>query len=939
MTTRALRPSGLIGRRRELELLVAQHRAALAGAGSIVAIAGEGGGGKTRLIAEFCGRIAPSAGRVAVAQCLHYIQLPYSPFLAVLSAYIEREPAIIHSDASLAAALSHLLPELQARSGIATPSSLDKLRQFNLMLEALKRYSADRPAIAVIEDVHWADNGTLELLQHVAPFIAESHILMILSYRSDAFTRNQPLRSTLARLERLATVTRIALRPLEAAQMRALLDLLNRKHNLAVGVINAIAAKAEGNPLFAEELFKAALEGADFSGGRLPDTLQEAVRERLQGLAESERTALIHAAAIGRRFKAEFVAEILGAQVEAITPALRHGIALELIREQSNGEVYYTFTHELTRQAAYGELLALEAQRLHKKIALALEASGADGHTTELAHHWWHAGDRARAARYNELAGDAAFAVFAFGDAATHYERALHGGGAQPEQPAALNEKLASALHQCGLGQAAKRAAQAALAIYERKPDEQSAARVCLMLARLCGNLGDTPGVETFANRALDLIQHDPVNPLFFDTHTELMRLYTAYRWDLTQAALHMDAAQRSGAERYEPAQIRFLELKSAIEACRGDLAAALADSQAAAATSDADHDVTGAIRCWGNFGTLMVQLGEREYAARGFAEAVRLIREQPMSGLSSNWTLVEFANANFLAGDLLRARDLIEEVLAAGIELQTFRLNLARAAIPVGLALDDEELVQRCAPSDLVSEALAASEPGVIGAAGAFAEYYAAQDLRAEAQQLLSDALGALTKLAAQPGPGDIDRFVLAVARHGSPQDFTRAREFLARILAAASVRSTRAFLALSDASALAKSRDPGAALLAVDTALAASQVFDHIGWPFFKAQALELADDPKAALALYATIGAVRDVKRLEAAGAPVRRARAKDELTTREREIYELLLAGRSNKVVATSLAISERTVENHVSSILGKFGVTSRAELIAKSKSRA
>ncbi len=939
-----VRSSSFVGRQAQLALLAERQKAAAQGAGSIILVAGEAGAGKTRLVSQFCSSLNPNETHLATGHCLEYIQLPYTPFLEVIGALVTTAPGVLASAPHIGEALSAMVPQLRTSQEQKPTQVLDKLRQFDLMTQAVKRFGQERPVVVVVEDLHWADAGTLELLQHVTAALPDSRVLVIATYRSDELPRGHPLRSTLAKLERNQHFFRTDLPPLSRGQVHSLVAHgLGQRDTLSGAAVEAICSRAEGNPLFAEELLKAALIGVDVVGARPPTTIQEAVRDRLQHASAADTATLACAAVIGRRFEPAVLAQISGSDLVKIIPILKRAIDLGLIAEEINGEVRYSFRHELQRQAMLSELLAIEAQDIHRKIATLLEAETPENHTVELAHHWWEAREFGKAAGYNEQAGDQASSVFAFRDAVVTYERALD-VAEDPLTAARLQVKLARALGQSGFGERAKAAAEAALLIYEERKQSEEAGQVCIWLSVTSAISGDRLSSERYAQRALQIVDSNPASPVYFSAHTELVVLNALTSWELEKARPHMEAAQRFAGEPAPEEMIRFLEAMAAIEACTGDPEGAVVRIRNAASLAEGTCSTQRVIACWGNFGGGMDQIGESAIGFRALERAFKVIQDNDVSGLTAAWTLIHAAHAKLRAGLLAEALSYIEEVLATGIDMPAFQLAYAQVAIPLGLLLDLNELVEQCVDERLVEHALRSSVARTIACLAPFPELAAVRGETDAARLLIHRALDALDALATRPGPGDVDEFFISAARFGDDGDVERARAYLERIVSSSNVRATPACLALVEAYRTARheheAKTEAQDRHAVERAEHAAHLFYDIGWPLLEAQALELAGKEDAALRLYRESGDVYDVRRLEARLASRgRRGRAATELTTREQEVLGFLVEGKSNRAIAQTLVISERTVENHVSSILAKYGAASRAELIAKHKTDA
>lgn len=930
------RVKNFVDRHSELVLLRQCYQAAVDRTGALVLVVGESGSGKSRLLREFCGSLDGQPPRFAVGQCHEYVQAPFAPVVEVLTSLAHGDPAVLANAPELRAKLANLMPELsEERPGGAQPE-MDKLSQLNALTAALQRFGDERSTIIVLEDLHWADSATLELLQFLNTRIAASRVLVTATLRAEELTRSHPLRSIVAKLEREPTTRRIQLAPLSLADVHELVfHAAPDSESLSPSTIGAICAQAEGNPLYAEELLKTVIKSSIAQiERRMPATLREAMLERFTALDDEERTILTQAAALGRRFRPELLAEIADRPIEAIIAAQKRAIELSLVVEESNGDVQFAFKHELTRQAIYDELLATEGRLLHKKIAVTLESMPGD-HTVELAYHWRAAHEPQKAARYNELAADRAFSVFAYRDALDNLERALAAEDKDEAHRAALNLKLANALHQCGLDERAIRATEAALEYFEAAGDRERAASTCMELAWRHIGYGDNLKALSLTKRALGLVGEQPGSAAYFNAHVQMMRLYTDYRWDPEKAQEHLALAERATGERTTSSRAAMLVPLQIYLVGIGKPHEALAITRETATLAMNEGDPRAAVSCWGSLGITMTQAGERGFALEALDAAVAIIRERGIGGIGAGWMFAGRAHAKLLDGDLTGAKELLLEALAFDIEMTAFRLMVARTGIPIGMQLEDEHLVKRCMHKAVADFAVRSSVVWMIGVLAAFADERAARGKSDEAAALLTSAIDSLDRMQALPAYGDADELFVAVARFGAQADIPRARAYLERTATTSRVRSTPAHLALFDAYAAARSGD---ALLAATKAHDAAAAFREIGRPLFEAQALELEGKEGAALEIYRRTGDVRNTRRLDAKLNPVnRRGRTKGELTAREREICDLLTKGKSNKAIAETLVLSERTVESHVSSVLTKMNAGSRSELIAKLKS--
>ena len=935
MISQEIRCRTFVGRRAQLDQLVRARAASAAQSGKMVLIAGDAGSGKSRLVTQFCDGISRSDMPRAVGHCLEYAQSPFAPIVEAFRGLLA-EPGAPRLNKEVREPLAWLLPEL--RVGNERVIERDKLQLLNALAESLQQVSAQNPAAVVIEDIHWADAATLEFLQHVLHSLATSRMLLLVTYRPEEVRHGHLVSSILARLERHPTVLSIELEPLPSADMNALIyHSLEGRATLPSEVIGAISSQAEGNPLFAEELLRNATQNASVrSAPPLPRTLREAVLERLKVLGQDERELLAEAAVMGRRFRAEFLAAATGTSIERTLSILRAARDLQLIVEEVDGLNYFAFRHALTREAIYGELLAAEARVLHRRNAIALEASVQSNEATaELAYHWWKAHEPDKAVKYNELAGDQAFRVYAYQDSLVNYERALEMDEQGGAHRASLQRKLAKALHQCGLGMRAREALDAALEYYVSAGDLENAAWTCLSLGRIRSTLADIAGQAQMNERAVTLAGNNVLSPALFAARVAMANVYTSYHCELARALDYLNKAEEQFANARQRDAVRFFETRSMVRILQGRPEEGLDDARQAAEIAGAGGDVHSVIRLWGNVAVTLTDSGEGALALTAFKEAADVVRDKRFGGVTGNWVMVEFAFARLLHGELQKARELVELGLTANIESLRFRVLLARTGILVGLMLESNELVQRSAQPELIESAIRSGELKMVEISAALAEYYQSQGNAEATKGLLHRQIEACEALGLHPPPAYAD-WLLATAKYGDEADIPRARMFLARAAESTKVRAMPACVALFEAYAAS-----GAGLHdeAVSNGARAATLFHEIEWPYYEAQALELADNPKHALEIYQRIGDVRDARRLEAVlNPPNRRGRSKNALTSREREISELVVNGKSNRVIADTLVISERTVESHVSAILNKLNLASRAELIAHLKGK-
>ena len=366
------------------------------GGPSAVLLGGEAGVGKTRLVSEF-GRTAAAAGaRVLTGDCLELGTdgLPFAPFTAVLRDLVHEMGA--DAVASLlpgrtTRGLARLLPELGEPDTGGDPAEA-RARLFEEVLSAIEQLTRHSPVVLVIEDAHWADRSSRDLLTFlIGNQRALSGLLIVVTYRSDELHRTHPLRPLLASLDRIAWVERIELPRLTRHDTGELVvRILGREP--AGDLAEALFHRSEGNPLFVEALL--CCDGE--LSAELPESLRDLLLESVRRLPEDTQEVLRVASAGGEATGHALLAVVAGLDDAALTRAVRPAVTANVLHPRGSG---YAFRHELIREAVHDDLLPGEHGRLHSRFAEAIDADPTlvpPGRAAiEMAHHWHAAHDSA----------------------------------------------------------------------------------------------------------------------------------------------------------------------------------------------------------------------------------------------------------------------------------------------------------------------------------------------------------------------------------------------------------------------------------------------------------------------------------------------------------------------------------------------------------------
>jgi predicted ATPase len=316
-----------VGRRSQLDLLKVQWRSSRAGRGSTVLVAGDAGLGKSRLVREFCESAIGDRHTTAFGECLEYARGSFAPFVAVLRALVASRPEALDDALAVRRILAPLIPEFAA-AGVPPPE-VNRRQQFDAYVEALNRLLGPAGAAIIIEDIHWADEGTLGLLQHLVGAVPDLPLLLIVTHRSDELDRSHRLVPVVAKIARKSAVHQTRVERFNEDEMDEWLgEIAKANPRLSRVALQNARHLAEGNPLFAEELITHAIGGAT---GDLPLTLRQAVLERLRPLPKDARLVLVVAAVVGERFDPEIVAEAARQPLADVFEVLRRARDLGLV--------------------------------------------------------------------------------------------------------------------------------------------------------------------------------------------------------------------------------------------------------------------------------------------------------------------------------------------------------------------------------------------------------------------------------------------------------------------------------------------------------------------------------------------------------------------------------------------------------------------------------
>jgi DNA-binding CsgD family transcriptional regulator len=986
----------MVGRDSELTRLLGLLDDAAAGRPAHALIGGDAGVGKTRLVSELAARAADRGFVVLSGRCAELgDSIPYLPLADALREGSTGPAAGPLGDALAARpVLTRLLPDREAVPAAASEiSGLAQQQLFGAVLGLLAELAAASPVLLILEDLHWADRSTRDLVTFLSRVLHRERVAVVATYRTDDLHRRHPLRPVVAELLRLPSVTAIELGPLGYAEMEDHLTAL-AAGPLDAANLHRMVARAEGNPYYAEELLAAVgeagspvpagtvsvsadRESVSIGGDVLPSGLAALLLGRVERLSGPAQQVLRAAAVAGRQAEDDIVQAAAGLAAAEYEDALRECVAQQLLVTDREGR--YAFRHALLREAVYADLLPGERTRLHARFAelLADEArlAAVPGSAAELAYHCLASHDITGAFAASVRAGQEADRLAAPAEAHRHYDVAL-----------SLWERVSEPEKLAG----------------------QDRYTLAFFSANRAASSGDVARAVQQLRRILDFLDAAADPALACRAHERL-----AYYLLEVEAPAEAEAAARAAVEvlpadppSWQYARALGTHAQTLMYVGDEDGAARRAEQARAAARAanapwvEADALVT--------MGLLAERRGEPEEAIDLFTEAYRQARANSMLGVELR-AAFQLSRSQLERGDLAEAAATAHEGFsqaeAAGLALAPYGLDLQYThylahyqdgcwdhaqeladgfGVRVGTAAEARLSamalfldVARGSPA--VAERRAWLEP--FWPADGFGAYIA-RGLLAEHALWRGDTASALAEVAAILAEQNADQEgyappVIRIAAVGLAARGDRAQQARAagdEATAQAEVTAAgvlieaaregaaypqrpkfvlgvdgRGWLARAEAEwgRVQGHNDPQAWQLVVDT-FSPAFVYEtaRSRWRLAEAlaeagqraeaeqewsQAVQVADELAATplRSALADLGRRARLGRQASGGAPG----VLSGLTGREREVLRLLVAGRSNREIAAALFIAPKTASVHVSNILGKLGAASRTEAAA------
>jgi len=466
-----------VGRGVELDALRSALEGALSGTPSVRALAGEPGIGKTRLVEELGLHARLRGAKVLWGRCSDVEGAPpYLPFVDALEADLaQRKPEDLRRRLGDAAStLVELVPALRSKLPDVPPRQKnrpegDRYEVFQAVCSVLRGFSSDSGLLLVLEDIHWSDEPSLLLLQHLAGHLEGSRMLVVATYRDVEVGRAHRLSRVLADMRRERLYERIALHGLAHTEIQALVVSAGSTDRSDESLADSLLGRTGGNPFFVAEVLKHIAETDGKAARSIPEGVREVVGRRLSRLSEPCNRMLAAASFMPSGAPWEVLRAIVDESEDRLLDLLDEALAAQVVRERAGASATYEFTHALIRETLYAEVSTPRRVRLHRRIGEAMEQAFAgriDAHLADLAFHFHEGGgDAAKAVEYSARAAEAAMALSAFEEAARHYERALDLGAASlpREKRTEMETRRGKALSAAGAWSKAREAFERAL--------------------------------------------------------------------------------------------------------------------------------------------------------------------------------------------------------------------------------------------------------------------------------------------------------------------------------------------------------------------------------------------------------------------------------------------------------------------------------------------
>ena len=499
--------TSLIDRIAELTKLKGAFESALANRSSVVALQGEAGVGKTRLMQEL-GVHAQSVGATVLTGSASEAGLPYAPWVEVARQYVAQAPSELLRRilGARASELVKLVPDIVVKVGSIPPSKplgeeQDKIRFYEAVTQFFISICVESPLVLLFDDMQWADQSSLDLLEYFVRSATNLRVLTVCAYRSEDLQPDSPLYRSLMKLNRQRLLETIQVKNLNKEETIGLIKRTFGEQTITSEFADLIYERTGGNPFFVEEVLRSLVEdGTIFRTETkwdrkpiqeiiLPEAVKSVLKSRLTRLDSETLNVLVLASVIGPEFEFEVLREVTQIEEDKLLERLETALSSGLVREPSERGVF-RFVDNRIRELMLDDLSKIRRGKYHEKIAEAMEkvhAKSLDRHAELIANHAYEAGDAGRAVKFSIMAGDRNRTIHAYEQAISSYKRALDLillEEGRDEEKAMVSEKLAGAHDLAGHAQESVRCYEQALGLFEKLHEFNACARNSVGLSR-----------------------------------------------------------------------------------------------------------------------------------------------------------------------------------------------------------------------------------------------------------------------------------------------------------------------------------------------------------------------------------------------------------------------------------------------------------------------
>ncbi|NOK59076.1 MAG: hypothetical protein GFH27_549349n71 [Chloroflexi bacterium AL-W] len=965
----------MIGRQSQLQELIDSLDRAHEGFGQMICIAGDSGIGKTRLLCEFVHNVhTRSEVNLLEGNCYDKDPIPYGPFINMMRSVLRRDGIVALAERAgpWVADLARLLPELASfvtAENTENDTQMQKRRLFEAIYQIIKPQDTEC-RILLLEDLHWSDQTSQELILYLSRTITRERMLLLGTYRTDELYRRHPLTHLIAQLTRDRCYREVQLAALSPAETTQLIETtINRR--MPQAFILALHARAEGNPFFIEEMVRVLIEqhkldhmietlGQHYTNEplELPLSIKDSVVQRIIDLNPVTSEALQYAAIIGRQFDFDLLLHLLNIEEDQLVQALTQLVERQLIVED-NGSHHdrYRFRHELTREAIYSDLLGRERRIKHREVLQALETmppANQEEVLDQLAYHSLHARELTKAAHYAQLAGDRAAHMYAFREAVLQYEIALETAECEDIlERAILYDKLGKAAHALSDTNRAMRAWREAHDLYLQCDQRITAAHTWQQLGRISWIRGDKKAAFAYTKEALARLEQEIPGielAMAYSAMSALYMLTHQQQESIEWGEKALQLADELGDPSVKPHALNnigcsLVELGKAKEGI-DYLCESLALSKDLRAWSDT-------VRAYHNLGVHLTDLGQFKRALEVVQEGIDFAQKFGLESSISTMP-IEMGHIKTMLGywdEALHWYDYVERTLGWGSSKIAFYSAIEKSRLLLMQGRIDE--------TERLLEPFAAPDSPWNGSSYVLLVLAQIALIRGNVDEAISQMNHCVESLTRQYKMPEIahflsvgtDIYLQADAMDHITVLFNLIEPYINRssenIFIHTQFTYTQGMLAAKQkryVEAIQHFRQALTQWQAMELPYEEAQTRQRLAKCLFQIDdsdaTIEAQQELAAAHAIFERLGAPLDLMANEAIAQRFdtkRRSRVPrgrtNGLTRRERQVIALIAQGLSNREIAETLVISEKTAEVHVSNILGKLHFTSRAQAAA------